>query len=414
MAKARKKTTAAKKGPVETIGFWKARKLRKRLKDIHHHLKHMLHRDDDILEQKQKNRLQKMVDEVKVLREDHELKGAEAFIAKAPETAAKIVPPHPFHVVREYVDIIAVAFMVAFGVRGLFFQPFKIPTSSMQPTLFGIHYVTKNTLPNLPQPLAYMFYSAERAKLKVEKSGPFAGVENYTAGFIFSRMKIDIAGVNYTLPGEWKSMGPQYYNIDPYGEYNEGQVLCNGWLMLGDHLFVDRFSHHFTGLHRGDVIVFNTVGIINKYENNERLADKGYYYIKRLAGMPGDKIKCVDNTVYIQPKGENEFKPIYELSDKFKKIYSFKGGYHGHEGEADLAPGRIVEVPEDCYFALGDNSRNSSDSRRWGFVPRANIVGRGLFVFWPFTRRWGLVDQNDPIETPTVLQGRDSTAMHMQ
>jgi len=56
-----------------------------------------------------------------------------------------------------------------------------------------------------------------------------------------------------------------------------------------------------------------------------------------------------------------------------------------------LAPDAIFHVPEQRYFALGDNSYNSYDSRWWGPVPEENLVGRGLLVYWPFNRHWGLI-----------------------
>ena len=52
---------------------------------------------------------------------------------------------------------------------------------------------------------------------------------------------------------------------------------------------------------------------------------------------------------------------------------------------------KTFKVPEDGYFALGDNSYNSYDSRYWGPVPEENLVGRGLFVYWPFNQHWGLI-----------------------
>jgi signal peptidase I len=48
-------------------------------------------------------------------------------------------------------------------------------------------------------------------------------------------------------------------------------------------------------------------------------------------------------------------------------------------------------VPPRSYFALGDNSYHSRDSRDWGIVPEVNVAGRGLFVYWPFSERWGLI-----------------------
>ena len=53
------------------------------------------------------------------------------------------------------------------------------------------------------------------------------------------------------------------------------------------------------------------------------------------------------------------------------------------------AAGRTLKVPEDSYYALGDNSGNSQDGRYWGFVPAKDVVGRPIFVYYPFTSRWG-------------------------
>ncbi|MEI9998239.1 MAG: signal peptidase I [Verrucomicrobiota bacterium] len=61
------------------------------------------------------------------------------------------------------------------------------------------------------------------------------------------------------------------------------------------------------------------------------------------------------------------------------------------EDPYDANNSQTYYVPADCYWAMGDNSPNSKDSRYWGGVPRQNLVGRGYFVFWPFTQRWGFI-----------------------
>ena len=149
----------------------------------------------------------------------------------------------------------------------------------------------------------------------------------------------------------------------------------------------------------------------------------GYYYIKRVAGLPGDTLRIRDNVLYIKPKGEKEFRRADEFSDSFRKICSGKGGYQGHSPLGLLAgkDGNKNEsvdytVPENSYFALGDNTNNSMYSRFWGPVPHRNLIGRPLNVFWPVSRRWGLADSPEPLDCPTVFpqDSRQPTAMRRQ
>ncbi len=211
----------------------------------------------------------------------------------------------------------------------------------------------------------------------------------------------------------------QYTGLRPDVKYPAGYSAAKGWLSLGDHLFVDRFSIHLTGLNRGDIVVFNTEGI---FADGEPLARNGYYYIKRLVGLSGDTLKISNNRLYIKPSGSDKFELATKFSKKFDKVYSLKGGYHGHlnvmggdTGEYLYSGDTEFTVPEDCYFMLGDNSYFSSDSRRWGIVPRKNIVGKAFFVFWPFSRRWGLTDRQGPLPEKTQAPERGTfKAMHLQ
>jgi signal peptidase I len=415
--------------------FSKKHKLRKELKKLKIHARHTLLVDDDILSDKQK----KLLLEIEKAPDNCDINSIEKMqetINECNRSYGKILPPSKHAWIREYLDVLAVAVAVAFGIRGLFLQPFKIPTSSMQPTLFGIHYIAKDgkvnpLLGKVSAPLDYMLFSCERAKLKIEKDGSLEGNDYYnafrqnTSYGIFSLLlfgadplsallpytytSFTIGGVNYSLPGEISKV-IEYTGLNNDLSYKAGQELCNGWLSSGDHLFVDRFSHLLVGLNRGDIVVFNTEKI---YYNGKALAKNGYYYIKRLVGLPGDTLKIMNNMLYVRPEGKNKFKLLTEFSPKFEKLYSNKGGYHGHLNASlqnDLSDG--FEVPADSYFMMGDNSRNSLDSRYWGTVPRKNIVGKALFIFWPVSRRWGLTDRAAPIQTTTDLGSLKS--MHLQ
>ena len=142
----------------------------------------------------------------------------------------------------------------------------------------------------------------------------------------------------------------------------------------------------------------------------------GYYYIKRLAGLPGDTLRIQDGHLYIRPKNENTFRPAEWFNPAFAKVYSEMGGYQGHRGMGRLEENVELTVPDNCCFALGDNTANSLDSRDWGPLPVKNIIGRALFVFWPISRRIGAVDRQYPIPVPTVYPPNSTqpTAMNLQ
>lgn len=438
----------------------KRRSLRKHVKDIRKQARHIAHVNDDIYTDSTKKKLSEITEDAEKVNLD-DVEEMEVFLQKTPERFAKTLPRKNHPVLREYADILAVALTVAFGLRALYLQPFKIPTSSMQPTLFGIHYIkdTKlpdgsNTLPHLPQPLHYALFSTRDADAVIKRTGRISpsSVMEYTKNIMFTNTKFKIGGIGYELPGSFKHVftycdmqskvntdamlldgyNPQGVNWPNYpgtnniklkymdGEFQEGKTLCKGWLSLGDHLFVDRVSFHFREPARGDITVFITTNIPT--------GTKGYFYIKRLIGLPGDTLKCVNDMVYVKPAGETKFRPITSFNiEVINRIYSKMGGYHGHLGTKRLAPGRELKVPPNRYFMMGDNSANSYDGRAWGFdpyesstgalgafVPRENIIGRAFFIFWPFSRRWGFTDTTPPLPVKTKRKATFLPSMQLQ
>ena len=433
-------------------GFLKRRRLKKDLKDFVKHLAHIIHVNDDILADGTKDKLNDLLDEAKSQNLDNEEEIA-GFIQNAPLKATKILPRKTHPIIREYVDIFAVALTVAFGLRALYMQPFKIPTSSMQPTLFGIHYIAdqkladgSNTLPHFPDLIQYALFSTQPAKADVQRAGKLdaGSIIGYNRFIMFSWTKFNIEGVEYNLPGTFSKHVAQYckmpsklnqdqmfesginninlYDFPKYVQfmnpYKEGEKLCKGWLSLGDHLFVDRFTFQFREPQRGDIVVFNTEGLPCR--------STGYFFIKRLIGMPGDTLKIINNKVYVKEKNATDFIPITDFKiPQIDRLYSNKGGFHGHLksgllgdemdrfntiARINMSQSKInftytgdgeLLIADGHYFMMGDNSANSHDSRGWGVVPRENIVGRAFFVFWPFSRRWGLVDRTSPVDIET-------------
>ena len=313
-----------------------------------------------------------------------------------------------------FLDLVAVVGLVAFGLRGLFFQPFRIPTGSMQPTLFGVHHqsVEKNVNPGfgkLPKILQNVVFGCDDAGLI--HRGTAGGVSpelRMISGKVFDCTEFKIGTSQYVLPGNPRQV-IDYSRLTKQENFSDGDKVSSGYVSLGDHLFVERVSIYITPLKRGDVVVFNTENLFVDMMPLEQSG--GYYYIKRLAGLPGDTVKIVDNQLYVRPAGEKEFSRIQELDKRFEKVYSMRGGYHGHlsnMGSMSFVSGEEYTIPEDNYLMLGDNSRFSMDSRFFGTVPRRNLIGRAWFVFYPFSRRVGLVDRCEPLDEPTGEPGEST------
>lgn len=128
-------------------------------------------------------------------------------------------------------------------------------------------------------------------------------------------------------------------------------------LQINDKLIIDKISYDFSPPQRGDIIVFNPT---------ETLQEENFHdaFIKRVIGLPGEKVEVKNGKVYINNK------PLTENYIKAKPNYQW---------------GPVV-VPANSYLVLGDNRNNSYDSHYWGFVPRNKIVGKAILRFWPINR----------------------------
>ena len=164
-------------------------------------------------------------------------------------------------------------------------------------------------------------------------------------------------------------------------------------LLVGDHLLVDKLAYAPSGPisryllpyqdpKHGDIIVF-------RYP-----PDNSQALVKRLIGMPGDHIRITNGVVYRNGKRLNEpyvyHKYAYDPAfDNFpwpccrpvKEDLAQEA--QQHMLDQNVSSGEVV-VPEGHYFGMGDNRDNSSDSRYWGFIPRANIIGKPLLIYWSY------------------------------
>ncbi|MCK9604539.1 MAG: signal peptidase I [Candidatus Omnitrophica bacterium] len=176
-------------------------------------------------------------------------------------------------VVRDWVESIIVAFILAMVIRTFIVQAFKIPTGSMRPTLL------------------------------------------------------------------------------------EGDIILVNKFIYGAKVpFIDLRLPAAQQFKRGDVIVFI-------YPDDPKKD-----FIKRLVALPGETVEIRSGTIYIN--GQPLLDPI------FNQRYYYNRGEFGTEDK------KII-VPKDSFFVLGDNSASSQDSRYWGFVPRSNVLGKAILIYWP-------------------------------
>jgi signal peptidase I len=170
-------------------------------------------------------------------------------------------------------------------------------------------------------------------------------------------------------------------------------------LLVGDHLLVDRISLaprtawapfvHYRAVQRGDIIVF--------YKPNPEQPD--LILVKRVIGVPGDRIHLVHGVVYLNgvaqdepyqqpPRDDGNMQHAYTpYRDDFPAVTPSEGEQLTEIWRQELPTviqGGDIVVPPGKVFAMGDNRTESLDGRYWGFVPQENIMGRPMFVYWSF------------------------------
>lgn len=321
------------------------------------------------------------------------------------ETCKKSVKSYSASAWKENLEVIFVAVVIAMGIRAYFIQQFKIPTGSMQPTLNGIiAYPTKEMNPNaqyhapddyekpgLPKLIWDKFWFGRSHVDWVSKEDDALILdEKHFYGkthFIFFPRTYLITknGHKYSAPGtdsriinllnRQLSSNPGFIRTVPV---KKGETIAKGFVDTGDQLVVNKFIYHWKKPERGEVFVFNTRDIA--YIQNSLDPRQGsQHYIKRLVGVPGDSLEIRPPQLFVNGAVATE--------PGIQGVMNQSGVYVGYTAQG----ARSVTLPEKAYWAMGDNSANSSDSRNWGVVPERNIVGRAAFVYYPFGHHFGTV-----------------------
>lgn len=354
-------------------------------KHYRHALKRLIHYKEDILPAADLETLRALLAKLQAALKSRSREQIHAVRDKIESEVGRIAPPPPAAGWRENVEVFLVAIVIAAGVRAYFLQPFKIPTGSMQPTLFGIVGVPTDTPPPniLERAFKMVWLGRHYVNLIAEEDDIVRGLQEKTYANFFTFTDIVFQNRKYRLFAP-KDTLLQYFGVQPGRVYRKGEPIARGYIDTGDQVFVDKFSYHFRKPASGDVFVFKTTDI-------KRIAMppgiQSQHYIKRLAGLPGQTLRIDSPDLYIDEKLANL--PV------FKRVMSEENGYGGYANSPAAmylsTPKEKFTLPPHTYFALGDNSYHSSDSRYWGTVPERNLAGKGFIVYWPFSKRWGFI-----------------------
>ena len=338
---------------------------------------------------------------------------------------------YPNSALVENVEFFLVAAIVILGIRTYFVQPFKIPTNSMWPTYNGMTPEVWKNPENTPGPamraLRFVLFGARHKEMIAPESGPVTVPVALGSGRIYFELKparswLIFPSVNreytfYVNGTPMRMRVPEDFDFDwafeeatgltaekraALAEHStrgsggiravtleqpaeRGKTILSFDIVTGDQLFVDRMSYHFVQPKVGQGFVFRTDHIQSEHMRDRSTGGQlEQYYIKRLVGVPGDTLEIREPVLFRngQPiTGSGAFASNEKRADNYKGYFNAPYGF--------LGLGETLKVPPGKYFAMGDNSANSQDSRYWGFVPAKDVVGRPLFVYYPFTRHWG-------------------------
>ena len=397
---------------------------------VHKHYRRLLAAQRDILSPQAIGAVQLKLDELTAaVAEGH--KGKIRIKAEELQFAAeKWIKPYPAAAWRENVEVLLVALAVAMAIRTFFLQPFKIPTGSMQPTLFGVTSVPDFTKINAWQEDKTKVQAEIREQLKARDTlqfptgwqrikewfegnsylhvvakadGMIETISPMTRFLIFNiRQSLTIGGVEHTIwfpPDFGEQTMIKRAGLDPARVYRKGEDVVKMKLSAGDHLFVDRLSFNFRKPERGEIVVFETKGI----QHSQMPQDQ--FYIKRLVALPGEKVQIGDDR-HLRINGQR----LDASTPHFENVYGFnpnkpprESQFSGHVNNTvaatyglypNLAPNfsdaeTVFNNDGNTYMVMGDNTCNSFDSRAWGSFPAQNVIGKSFFVYWPLTERFG-------------------------
>ncbi len=312
--------------------------------------------------------------------------------ARAEAQVTRLFPTPRFAAWTENIDVLLMAIVLALGIRAYFIQPFKIPTDSMKPTLYGIQVepiAPEQNPPFYRKAIDWALLGRAYCRIETTTGGPLRAVqEGRILGIPFlPKTTVVIGSESFSVPCTAKEF-LQGSRLEP-GQFVPGKsVAANFTVTSGDHIFVNKIVYHFRKPERGEVFVFTTHDIARILRTMRPSEATTQFYIKRCVGLPGDLLE-IDPPFLLVNGRPLAGRPVFE---------HMAARSHGHTGYKLLpdnlylgTAGATYQIPANGFWAMGDNSGFSFDSRGWGAVPERNLVGTALWVYWPVSTRWGII-----------------------
>lgn len=337
---------------------------------------------EDIADPKDLDRLDRAAERLAAAESAGTAEAFEDACAEALSAIQAVRPRRRYPAVAENYEVIVVALAVAMSIRCFIVQPFKIPTGSMQPTLYGIEFrdqATPGVWDRFPLNLiGWTLFGEGFVEVKARNDGFFApqALRDAEGDWI---VYIDRTPhrVRRNMPFRRK---PEEY-------LRRGDTIASGRMRYGDHVLVNKIAYNFRRPRRGDIIVFDTSGIQHPQIRQNT------FYIKRLVGLPGETIEI--QPPYLVADGRRVLDPP-AFRRQVERTYRGVQGYTFADPRSVprpklAAPGDSLHLEPDRFLPMGDNSGSSLDGRYFGGVPQRSLVGPAFAVYWPLTERWGFI-----------------------
>ncbi len=399
-----------------------------------------LHYKRDILKPDRLAEIERLRDEFDAALKARDRDRMDVLSKELHEACDRAAPPPEDAGTRDWVESLVVCAVIVFAIRAYIIQPFKIPTGSMQPTLNGLIATgSSDEKPNVfKQVVDWIGRGRNYVKVEAPSDSSLVAVKQTSFGpfltystlffndgsslraYAPTRQLIGIRPANdfqfvrrpdgtqdrvqLKPDGLWtkaEHVHSGLVSVDQRsGEvtlahpipFRKGEVIAQGYIDSGDMVLVDKISYHFRRPKRGEVFVFNTRNI-DPIQASLNPNEGSQHYIKRLVGVPGDTVDVKNYDLIVNGESAREPGVRRVVDQRISDLNAY--GYHGYASGDSRMRYLGTAVPNGekrGYYAMGDNSFNSYDSRFWGPVPEENLVGSALFSLWPFTTgHWGLI-----------------------